>query len=341
MRLGPRSGSGSRSGSSFRSGLALGLVGLVLATAPACRSDSRRQTHSFVAPAPCGQGPYDVHLTADGTTGGDGVEVIACTPRRISGHVVFRAGGIELANHAYGDLADNQRCLAGRPTVTAVAAGGAGDAASSGGAPAGPGGRAVTPALIERPFSGSETPFADQLCGRLGLTAQEILMSTLLVRTGPGEGLSRGADLHVRLWSDAPNDLEGVVFMVRQLTSRQTPAQMKREMAEADRGRDRARAPAPASTAPARPDHGPPPPPLAEERPAAPVVTAAWTPGYWTWTGSAWGWIAGFWRDGRVALPAPRVELPGSPPRPDAIWIGGAWQLHAGAYVWIGGRWRR
>lgn len=87
--------------------------------------------------------------------------------------------------------------------------------------------------------------------------------------------------------------------------------------------------------------HGPPPAPLVEERPPAPGATAAWTPGYWTWTGSEWGWIAGFWRDGRVALPVPRVELPGPPPQPGAIWIGGAWRLRAGAYVWIGGRWRR
>jgi hypothetical protein len=321
-----------------RVGLGLG-VGLSLLAASGCRSDVRLRTRAFVAPAPCGQGPYDIHLRADGTTGGDGVEIVACTPRRLAGHVVFRAGDLELANRTYGDLADNQRCVGGRPTaVTAIAKAGTGTAEAAG--PAGPAGRnAAAPALVERPFGGSETPFADELCGRLGLAAQQILISTLLTRTTSSDVLGPGGDLHIRLWSDVPNDLEGVVFMIRQVTSTRTPAQVERELAERDRRRDRD--PPVQAASPPRPDHGPPPAPLVEERPPAPGALAVWTPGYWTWTGSAWGWIAGSWRDDRVALPAPRVELPGPPPRPGAIWIGGTWQLRAGAHVWISGRWRR
>ena len=319
----------------------LGLV-LVLVAVPACRSDVRLRTRAFVAPAACGQGPYDIHLQADGTTGGDGVEVIACTPRRLSGHVVFRAGSFELANRTYGDVADNQRCIAGRPTVTATAAAASGTGGSGTAGPTGPAGpSAAAPALIERPFSGSETPFSDELCGRLGLPAQQILMSTLLTRTTSSEALGPGGDLHVRLWSDVPNDLEGVVFMIRQVTSTRTPAQVERELADRDRRDRRAPEPPARTDSPPAPDHGPPPAPLVEERPAPPHAAVAWTPGYWTWTGSAWGWIAGFYRDDRAAAPAPRVELPGAPPRPDATWIGGTWQLRAGSYVWIRGRWRR
>ena len=326
-----------------RQGLALGLL-LVLAAAAAaasaCNSD-RFRTRAFVAPTPCGQGPYDIHLRADGTTGGEGVEIVACTPRRLSGHVVFRAGRHELANQAYGDVADNQRCVAGRPTVVTTAAADAGTGGTTEGAgPASPAGRtAAAPVMIERPFSGKETPFADDLCGRLGLPAQQILVATILTRTPSSHVLDPGDDLHVRLWSDVPNDLEGVVFMIRQVISKKTPAQVERELAKDERrGRDPA---PPARTAPPPPDHGPPPAPLVEERPPPPGPAAAWTPGYWTWTGSAWGWIAGSWRDDRVALPAPRVELPGAPPRPGATWIGGTWRLEAGSYVWLRGRWRR
>lgn len=323
-------------------GLALGLVLVLTAGTTAACNSNRLRTHAFVAPTPCGQGPYDIHLRADGTTGGEGIEVIACTPRRLSGHVEFRAGSIELTSHAFGDVADNQRCIGGNPTVTAISAAGAGGTTEGAGpaGPAGPG--AAAPTLIERPFSGSETPFADELCRRLGLPAQEILGATLLMRTDASSTPRPGDDLHVRLWSDAPNDLEGVVFMIRQVISKQTPAETEREMAKELAKAERRRDPSPpARTAPRPPDHGPPPAPLLEERPPSPGIAVVWTPGYWTWTGSAWGWIAGFWRDDRIVLPAPRIELPGAAPASDAVWIGGTWQLQAGSYVWIHGRWRR
>lgn len=307
----------------------------------ACGSDLKRHTRAFVASTSCGQGPYDVHLRADGLTGADGVEIIACTPRRIAGHVVFTAGSVELANHAFGEASDNQRCLAGGRTVTTTTTrAGATEAA---GATSNAGTRtAAAPTLVERPFTGSETPFEDELCGRLGLTAQQVLMPTVLLRTSEDDSfLPPGADLHVRLWSDAPNDLEGVVFMIRQLTSTKTPAQVAKEEAARDRKRDRsARRETAAPPKPRPANHGPPPAPLVEERPAPPVATATWIPGYWTRTGAAWGWVAGFWRDERVALPAPRIEVPGAAPGRDAIWIGGTWTLRAGHYVWIGGRWR-
>ena len=300
---------------------ALGLV--------ACSSDLRRETRAFVAPTPCGQGPYEVTVRAAGMTGGDGVEIVACTPRKIAGHVSVAAGQLELVNHAYGEGADNQRCLGGTPTaITSLGSGGSA-ATNATGTPAGAA-TAAAPVLVERPYTGSETPFEDELCQKLGLSAQVVLMPTVLMHTE-----THGAfDLHIRLWSDAPNDLEGVVFMIRQLTSKQTPAQVARE--EAKRGHRDAR-----PVTRTRADHGPPPSPLVEERPAAPSTTATWIAGYWSWTNSTWGWVAGFWRDDGVALPPPRIEVPGAPPAPGAIWIGGSWSLRAGGLVWIAGRWRR
>lgn len=299
--------------------------------AAGCHSDLNRHTHAFVAPSACGQGPYEVTLRAEGLTGGDGVEVVACTPRRLAGHVVVYAGEIELANQHYGDVADNQRCLGGAPVIVASAGAGsttatARDGTTSGGTTAG------APALIERPFTQSETPFADELCRGIGM-GQTILMPTVLENTQRG----RTFTMRVKLWSDTPNDLDGVVFMVRQLTSRDTPEQVAKEEAKRDKRHDAVRPPSP----PRPVEHGPPPAPLVEERPPQPVAIATWVPGYWTWTGAQWGWIAGFWRDERYTAPAPRVEVPGEPPNAGAIWIGGAWTLRATGYVWIGGRWRR
>lgn len=295
-------------------------------------SDLNRHTRAFVAPTSCGQGPYEITLRADGTTGGDGVEIIACTPRRISGHVAFSDGDLELVTRSFGDVADNQRCLGGSPVIVARASSSAGAAGSASGGAGGTTGGA-NPMLIERPFSSSETPFSEELCGSLGLTAQEIMMPTILERTS----LATGAVMRVWLWSDVPNDLDGVVFMIRQLTSKKTQAQVRKEE---DKRIARHDTETP-YTPPPRVEHGPPPPPLVEERSPQPVALATWVPGYWTWTGAQWGWIAGFWRDERYAPPTPQVELPGAPPRDNAIWIGGRWTLRTTGYVWIGGRWRR
>ncbi len=299
---------------------------LCLIAVTACGSDLQRHTHAFVASASCAQGPFEVVLRADGKTGEDGVEVIACTPRRLAGHVELDIGDYPLHSTRFGDGADNTRCLAAGAPVVATAGAGAGD----GGAAGEGGARADAPKLVEQPYTAGESPFADDVCKQLGLQAQEILMPTTL------ELASAGVVMKVRLWSDSPNDLSRVVFLVRQLTSTKSRAQVAKEEAERDRKHDDTAAPPPAPV----PDHGAPPAPLAEQRPPAPVATATWIPGYWTWTGSAWGWSSGFWRDDAYAAPAPQVEVPGAPPMPAAVWIAGSWQLKAGTWFWIHGRWR-
>jgi hypothetical protein len=309
---------------------------LLLFLVVGCGNDTKYRTRAFVAPAGCGQGPYDVHFKADGKTGGDGVEIIACTPRRISGHVMFAVSGYEVANHPFGDVADNQRCMGGRPTiVTAVAEG---TARTSGGGGGGEGrASAASPALVERPYSGTESPFGEDLCKDVGvgLVPQQILGSFMMLHAEDNNFMAPGSDMHVRIWSDVPNDLEGVVFMVRHLTSKKTKKQAMKDFDEA------AKDDTPATPRAKPPKgHGPPPAPLVEEQPPQPIATATWIPGYWSWTGSTWGWVAGFWRDQRVAMPAPRVELVGEAPQPGAIWIGGSWSLRAGQYVWVTGRWR-
>jgi len=297
-------------------------------------NDYRTQTRAFVATTPCGQGPYDITVPVDGKTGAEGIEVIACTSHRLVGHVEVTANGMPFRTEAFGYVADNARCMAGQPTIVATQAA-AGDGGGSAGA-AGPGSRAAAPALVERPYYGKETPFGDELCKSYGLGSQTLYGQT----TTNTEVLHAGMTMRVRIWSDAPNDLENVVFMVRHVLSKKSLAEVKKDEAEELREAEKHPVKESDLPPPPPPSHGPPPAPLAEQQPPAPIAGATWTPGYWTWTGNAWGWIAGFWRDDRVAMPAPRVEMPGAPPAPMAVWIGGAWTLRGGSWIWVRGRWR-
>jgi hypothetical protein len=269
-------------------------------------------------------------------TGGDGVEVVACTPRRLAGRVSYQVGNYTVSDTAFGDVADNQRCVGGAPTVITHGASSGGGGTATAAAP----GEAVAtaPQLIERPFVGKEEAFNDELCKHLGLMSQEVLGSTVMVNTGDSDFMAPGTDMHIRIWSDVPNDLDGVVFMVRQLTSTKSKKETKKEWADIEK--KHAHDKVDYTPKPKPETHGPPPAPLVEERPQQPFAGAMWIDGYWSWTGQTWGWVAGFWRDDRYAMPAPRIEVPGDVPHAGAIWIGGTWTLRAGQYVWITGRWR-
>jgi hypothetical protein len=298
---------------------------LALIVLAACHSDVVHTTHAFVASEPCGQGPYEVHIKAEGKMGSEGVEVFACTAHRIAGHVEMIAAGMPMRDVAFGDGADNARCMAGGPIVATASDGGRG---GSGGAVGGPGARGATPVLVEEPAHDNGGLIPDDLCKAYGLPG-EYLMNDTMTPLAPGD------DITVKIWSDAPNDLEGVVFLVRHAISTHTRAEEDKEWAQYEKEHAHDPAPPPAP----RPDHGAPPPPLAEERPPKPAG-GVWIAGYWTWTGTQWGWTSGFWRTD-VATPAPRLEVPGAPPGEGAIWVAGTWQLRAGAWIWIGGRWRR
>lgn len=323
---------------------------LVLALAicvGACGDTYQYRTREYMANSACGQGPYDVLVPADGTTAEDGVEVIACTPRRLAGQVLVQVGFP--MRSSFGSDADNQRCVASQPVVVVAGAGAGAVAASSSGAvgAAGSAGLANAPALVEQPYRGGETGFADELCKPFGLPAQVIADEAMDHYAKEDWPVAPGEDMRVRIWSDVPNDLSGVIFLVRQVraSAKQKPRPVEHESPKpasvASAQAPPAPAPKPAAAAP-HPSYSPPPPPLAEEQPPRTSDTAAWVPGYWTWTGTAWGWIAGSWRDASAsAAPAPQAEQPGAPPVVGAIWIGGSWRRSGATWVWITGRWRR
>src|SRR5439155_24257798 len=104
------------------------------------------------AQTPCGQGPYDVHLVADGKTPEEGVEIVACTSHRLTGKVEIIANNASLITEPFGDVADNQRCLAGNATVVATQSGSA-TASSSSSAPGTAPATTTPPSLLEEPYS--------------------------------------------------------------------------------------------------------------------------------------------------------------------------------------------
>ena len=67
-------------------------------------ADIRTEMRAFVSTTPCGQGPFDVHLVADGRTGEEGVEVIACTAHSLVGHVELTANKLPLYSSTLGDV---------------------------------------------------------------------------------------------------------------------------------------------------------------------------------------------------------------------------------------------
>jgi hypothetical protein len=306
-------------------------IALVL-TVCACNSNTYH-THAFTAPASCGQGPYDVHIPADGTTAEDGIEVVACTPRQLAGHVEMSIGKLGVTDREFGDgSADNQRCVGGPTVVASAGSGSTTTAVASGG---GGSATANAPVLVEQTFSGDESAWGDDLCKPYGVAAQTLMIPTTMLRTTGWNLIEHGTDLHVRIWSDVPNDLSGVTFLVREVMSKDKPQAPKPVAPDREPHRNETTASAP----PPQP-HGAPPPPLVEERPARTSASASWVPGYWKWIGSDYGWVAGFWRDA-ADMPAPRIEAPGDAPRVGAVWIGGTWRRSAGGWTWIGGRWRR
>lgn len=290
------------------------------------------QTHAYVASTRCGQGPYDFELTLEGHHP-EGVEVIACTPRQLAGYTEVTAKSVtdhatSIGTESFGDKPDNQRCVSGQQIAVATNSVTSGTGSAPQGAAGDP---AAAPKLVEQAFVGQDVEVMgedDALCRPYGLHAQHLMGPMMF---DDDLWVAPGNEVHVRLWSDTPNDLERVVFLMRDVRS--SKALAKGEIHELRPG-EMVEAPPPVH------DHGAPPSPLAEERPPSPSTRATWVPGYWTWTGDRWGWMSGFWRDEQVATPASRVEVPGAPPAPSAVWITGAWQLRGGTWVWTSGRWR-
>ncbi len=312
------------------------------------------------APGACGQGPYRIRFQAVGAPHGERVRVYACTARSIRGTVRLRQGERDGEPRTFGHGQDNGRCTVQEGARATAGGAGGGTAPSQGNAGASASASTPAPAaepldLVDAPAGGSEE------CGQ-GRFREPITDHTFIME-GSAPALQPGLAMEVVLWSELPNDLTGVTFVVdqdvvrRDMTTDAWLSHLRAQRAWEDRLRafvDREVTAGVATLVDSTPRVAePPPPPQAEERPPRPSEHAEWVPGYWHFE-ARWSWIGGWWRvpaadvaadlvvRAPVPPPPPRVEQPVAEAKParDAIWTPGAWQWDGGAFVWVGGAWR-
>ena len=327
-----------------------------------------RKAMGLAAKERCGQGPYRVEVAALEAEYSESLEVVVCSPRRISGAYRFtqvqqrstgRTSSDPSVEESFGEGVDNEECIAGAEERAVVGKGGKGSGSGEGG-------------------GGSK----GERGGAAARQAEAVSeMRTLEVAAVPAEckgktsllhytwSASRGAPmakvkLVLELWSAVPNDLRGVVFIVRQAgvaagTSAEAWAAYQaaerewyqRYLAFHEREKEAGRVVR--IDEPARTPV--PPAPRREVPPPRPSERATWVPGYWHLEDGEFHWLAGLWRvpaedvaAERTARaprlpPTPRVEaVPQRPPPPSrrAVWTPGSWQWDGGAWIWIDGVWR-
>ncbi|NOY93403.1 MAG: hypothetical protein GXP55_19635, partial [Deltaproteobacteria bacterium] len=204
-----------------------------------------RDVRAFSSPEPCAQGPFEIRQATQGEPYGESYALVIYSPRAIRGHYQALYDGEVMSEGEFGqrreimvatddrdypyrvstlseDEPDNARCL-----VPSAASGGA---ASTGGqarqpardpfAPGAgastrePSASAVTPSLVPAPWPHDQARLygPDMVDSQLG----RIVVDRWSWQA-PAEGgvaTEAGVDFTIRLWSDLPNDLEGVMFVV-------------------------------------------------------------------------------------------------------------------------------
>ncbi|AKF03244.1 YXWGXW repeat-containing protein [Sandaracinus amylolyticus] len=199
----------------------------------------------FQPPERCGQGPYEIVVEARGHRWGEGVELVALSPRNIEGQYDVRAGDEVVARGALprrwvpsltstagtyelredAGPVDNARCLS-LEAQRAVELGG--------------GGEIVTPppvvAVPQEPTSGGPTeaihtpglelrviewtaphPLSAIELQQLGVGRIEVVREWWWPHDperDPAPALAAGTPIRIRVWSDLPNDLEGATFVL-------------------------------------------------------------------------------------------------------------------------------
>ena len=313
----------------------------------------------------CGQA-HRIELVPVSARFSETVRVRACSPRKISGNykltTTYSHGHDSTTERAFGDGRDNAACVASAAERAAASthAVDAGAAAPATGGKRG-GKRAV--AAVAPPAPAPDRLVATPVPSTC-TTTEHIIDHTWI--SEDGVPLEPGGKLTIDLWSDAPNDLEGVVFVVEQLA---VAADMTAERWAAYRAADKAYSDRMNAYVDRRVAAGtlhyvdntvkapPPPPKKIEVAPPKPSLNASWVPGSWYRDSGSYHWSAGFWRvpesdiekeltvkapEPPPAAPPPKVVEAPRPPPPTAavVWAPGQWQWDGRAYVWVDGAWR-
>ena len=318
-----------------------------------------RERLAYRASDRCGQGPYRIETDSLRARYGEQIVVYACGPHEISGSyrlsVARKGRAAESSDHAFGFGRGNEACKASRATVARAGAGTGAGAGAPGGAGSG-GGAAAAPPAAMKPTTLERVASVPEQCQ----IRSSVLDSTYEM---VGDGIALDAHLVVDLWSEEPNDLEGLVFVIeKQAVVADMTVERWKAFLDADRAwHDRYLAFLNGEVASGRTKlidmtvkTPPPPPARAEVRPPRPSRNARWIPGYWHYDAASFHWIAGLWQvpdediaqDLTVHAPTPPpapppVEQPQEPrPAATAVWTPGQWQWDGRAYVWIAGAWR-
>jgi len=309
----------------------------------------------------CGQGPYRLETDRLHVKYGERLYVYACGEHSIQGNyritTTYKEKGARpnTSESAFGFSANNAACTAHEvATVGPGTSGGSGTAPRGGGAARTTGPATAAPATV-KPLALERATSIPTDCMR----TQVIDTSTITT----GEGLTMDAHIQLDIWSNVPNDLSGLVFVIERskvgpdMTPERWAAQQAAEDAwykaymanlAIDVKSGRTTIVDSTVTAP------PPPPPRAETQPPRPSQNARWIPGYWLYEDKSFHWLAGLWEvpeaDVQRALTVQAPTPPPAEPARDeptapapvraAVWTPGSWQWDGRAYVWIAGAWR-
>lgn len=362
--------------------LSLFLALLAVGCGPYMHTDTVRVL-AYQAPERCGQGPYEIVVPAQGARWGEGIRVLAYSPHTLEGRYEIEANGAvaeegmftqrqvpTLTSSSSSDdyvLAsaqeslDNSRCLAAGAERALESSGGGAVIADVPRAEAEvaigvPEGEAHTVSLELREVALPERidlSFPEMRERHVGVIRMgNHVWSARDPENDPSPPLAEGTPMRIRFWSNAPNVLEGVTFVIAHLVQRpsvpdeQWIAHLRAER-EARAREDRARheaeqrrldawrahcdahhedeqcwGPGGYDAAVRRSQRAESTPRRAEPEWVEPPPSAPSPP-----------------REPEGPPPPPRAEL--RPPRPsaNATWTPGYWHWHAARWVWIGGSW--
>jgi hypothetical protein len=308
----------------------------------------------------CGQGPYRLESDSLRAKYGERMVVYACGKHAISGNYAItttrKGRGADRDEAAFGFDRDNEACKGRGVAVTSGGTGGGGGAAAAGGTGGRGGGATAAAPTTIKPVALEKGATVPADCERSQLLDHSW--------TSTEDHAPIDARFEIDLWSDEPNDLEGLVFVVERHA---VVADMTLERWHAHRAANDAWYKAYRANLDVEVRAGrttlmdmkvktpPPPPPRAEVQTPRPSRNARWIPGYWLYEETKFHWIAGLWdvpeedvkRELTVEAPTPppaepvRTEAPAEPqPTRTAVWTPGSWQWDGRAYIWVAGAWR-
>ena len=184
------------------------LVAVALCACGPHLNSNLRVERAFVASADCAQGPFELEVSSLGGKWGEELSLEAYG-HPIRGEMQLTEGGSGVSANSFGPEAAyvrNDRCRL-------VASGSAGPSAVT---------RGVASSSVSQPGAAGEVAKAapvelrEVALPRLAPSATHIAEISFPVEHLHASALGPGAKLKVKFWSDAPNDLRGVVFVLRQ-----------------------------------------------------------------------------------------------------------------------------